>query len=142
MIDSHPIEHMPGKIEFIEMQRTQILLDVPLPIKEQPIPSLQWFFLQIQTWVLLEMRRAQQFAIGCIRPAMYRTDNIADIAAPLKQQRLPVTTDIRQQLDTMLVVHQYACIISALQYVIVTLFRDHQFVASITWPLIKKQSFF
>jgi len=84
------------------------------------------------------MRRADQFALQVVGPAVQRAHDVVGIAAAIEHQRLAVAADVGQHLDAVGVTHQHAAFVFRCQGGEVAHLRHHQFMADVTRPLPKQ----
>ena len=86
------------------------------------------------------MRRAEQFAVEAVRPAVHRTDDARPgVAAALEYDRLAMAADVADEFDAVLIVHQRVGIAVPLERVIVAAVRRHQRVAAVTRATFEQQ---
>ena len=113
--------------------------------KQQAVPLLQLVVVQVQARVLGKVRRAQQLAIGRIRPAVERANDVAactslllgvQVAPAAQHHGLAVATNVGDELDTALgVAHQGTAFGLMGQGVIVARVGHRQLVAYIAGAL-------
>ena len=103
-----------------------------LPGEQQAVPVLQRRLVQVQAGILREVRRAEQFAVGLVGPAMHRADDVLRVAAALQHDGLAVAADVAEQFHAVLVAHQH--LRPAFQHVVVAQIRHHQFMADVIRP--------
>ena len=83
------------------------------------------------------MRRADQFTLQVIGPAVQRANNIGGVAAPAQHLGLAVTANIGDQLQTLGVTHQHPAIVLPWQGGVVAFIRHHQRVAGVARALFE-----
>ena len=137
----HAVQHVAGKIDVLHhADFGQIFRDIALAGEQQAVPVLQRRFVQMQTGILRKVRRAQQFAVGLVGPAMQRTDDVLRIAAAFQHDGLAMAADVAQQLHPVRVAYQH--LPRPLQHMVVAQARHHQFMADVIRSLREQQALF
>ncbi|MNS92833.1 hypothetical protein D3C72_1269790 [compost metagenome] len=128
LVDFHVVEHIAGKIEvFRDGQIFQFFHHVvTVLLEQQAIPALQRRFRQVQARCLGEMRRADQFTLEVVGPAVQRADDMVRVAAAVVHQRLPVAAHVGQHFDAVGVAHEHAPLVLRRQGRKIAGFRHHQ----------------
>ena len=109
------VENKTAEVEiFCPFNFGQIINNRIGALEQQPVPSCQGFFWQMQAGLRVKMRRAQQSALVVIGPPMQRANNISSLKLPrtFEHDRLAVPTNIRDQLNGGTIVDQCPGIIA------------------------------
>ena len=140
LVDFHVVEHIAGKIEvFRDGQIFQFFHHVvAILLEQQAIPALQRRFRQVQARRLGEVRRADQFTLEVVGPAVQRADDVIRIAAAIEHQRLPVAAHVGQHLDAIGVAHEHAPFVLRRQGRKIAGFRHHQLMPDIARAGLKQ----
>jgi hypothetical protein len=97
------VEHVAREVEVLrDRHLAQLVHDVvAVLLEQQAVPVLQRRLRQVQAGRVREMRRADQFALQVVGPAVQRADDVVGVAAAIEHQRLAVAADVGQQLDAL-----------------------------------------
>ncbi|MCY1230830.1 hypothetical protein D9M69_668550 [compost metagenome] len=93
----------------------------------------------MQARLLVEMRRAEQFALEVIGPAVQGADDVLPVAAAIEHDGLAVAAHVGHQLDAGGIAHQHAALVLGLERVVVADLGNHQFVADVARTLPEQQ---
>jgi hypothetical protein len=77
-----------------------------------------------------------------VHPTVQRANDVLGMTFAVQHQRLPMPTDIADQLNTMMVMHQSLGVVHPIQREVIATFRHHEFVADVTRCLWKQQLLF
>ncbi len=132
-VDLHAVEHVARKIQIaLDAQCRKVARHVALAVEQQAVPVLQRRASEVETGVVREMRRAEQFAVEPVGPAMDRAhDAGARVAVAFEHDCLAMAADVAEQCHASRVAYQRFGVVEALQHVVITRVRHQQFVADI-----------
>ena len=133
------IENVSREIDLLRRERGQVGGDVARPVEQQPLPVLDRRAGEARARLLGEMRRAEELAFQVVGPAMNGADDVLRVALAVEHDRLPVTADVRQELDALRVAHERLRVGTAGKHVVVAGFRHHQFVPDVAGRARKQE---
>jgi len=115
-------------------ERLAIARDVARAVEQQPLPVGKRGAAELRARLVREVRRAEKLALQVVGPAMDRADDVLRVALAREHDRLPVTADVRQELDALRTVDERLRVAARGEHLIVTRFGRHQRVADVTGP--------
>src|SRR5437867_12096520 len=77
LVDLDPVEDVARKVEVLgHADAGELARDVAWPVEQQPVPVGKRSTVELDTRLLVEMRRAEEPAVEVVSPAVHRADDV------------------------------------------------------------------